>query len=131
MDHTFKKIVVGSIAFVMMGCGGDGIGGGNAGGGGAGGATCQRQYTTADLAGCFQGNSAMRWYCFDGQGQYSEIFWTAISGCAQVNNGTYEVNGCTMKSCNQKEGCGTYTVGQDQEGNLVIDGVTYQESDCH
>ena len=137
MDRIFKGIVIGSIAFVMMGCGGGddagaggGIGAGGNGGGGAG--TCQRQYTTADLAGCFQAsNSAMRWYCFDGQGYYREIFWTAISGCAEVGNGTYEINGCTMKSCSEKEGCGTYPVGQDQAGNLMINGVTYTESDCH
>ena len=122
MNRMLKIIVTGSFAFVMMGCG-DGAGGG--------GGTCQRQYTTADLAGCYQSvNSASEWLCFDGQGQWGKKMWTQISGCATIENGTYEINGCTMKSCSQKSGCGTYPVGQDQEGNPVINGVTYKESDC-
>lgn len=123
MNRILKGIVTGSIAFVMMGCG-DGAGGGG---------TCQRQYTTADLTGCYQSvKSATEWYCFDGQGQWRKDLWTSVSGCYQgMESGTYEINGCNMKSCSEKEGCGTHSVGQDQEGNLVIDGVTYNESDCH
>lgn len=113
----------------LVGCGGDGTAAGGAGGGGS----CTRNYTTADLAGCYQpANSATEWYCFDGGGQWRKDLWTSVSGCYQgIESGTYEIQGCTMKSCSQKDGCGQYPVGQNQDGNLVINGIVYHESDCH
>ena len=107
----------------LVGCGGDAPGGGG---------TCTRNYTTADLAGCYQSvNSATEWYCFDGGGQWRKDLWTSVSGCYQgMESGTYEIQGCTMKSCSQKGGCEQHTVGQNQEGKLMIDGVVYNESDC-
>jgi hypothetical protein len=105
---------------ILINCGGDGAGAG----------TCAQDYTTADLSGCYEpdnaGGAVMNYYCFDGAGGYRNDGWNAISGCATMHNGQYEVKGCNLKICDDT-GCSDHNVVPDNNG-LTIDGEHYSDS---
>jgi hypothetical protein len=99
--------------------------------GGAGGA-CDGNYTTADLSGCFQRDSGdgavLNYYCFDGVGGFRQDGWNAMTGCAELHTGQYQIDGCKLKVCTE-EGCEQYAIAPDKAGTgLYLDSEHYSNS---
>ena len=100
--------------------------------GSTGGTTTNTGSTTSNnsaLYGCYSPDNAdwLMYYCYDGQGNWYEEDWNAISGCTgKLSEGTYTIQGGTLQMCGSK-GCTSYSF-QTTGNGFTINGEPYSSN---